>query len=67
MMSDNKYTEDMTGTGQYINYPNTLIKHLCSHCNTVQHIPIRLLSATVKMYCYVCGKKIDGYTQRKSR
>ena len=62
MSNNNKYTEDMTGTGQYINYPNTLIKHSCSHCNTVQHIPIRLLSDTVKMYCYVCEKKIDGYT-----
>ena len=65
-MSNNKYTEDMTGTGQYINYP-TMIKHICVKCETVQYIPIRLLSAIVKMYCYVCGKKIDGYTQRKSR
>ena len=24
-MSDNKYTEDMTGTGQHINYPETTI------------------------------------------
>jgi len=58
-MSNNKYTEDMTGTGQHINYPNALIKHLCSHCKTVQYIPTKLRKLVSRMYCYVCGKKIE--------
>ena len=39
--------------------PNTLIKHLCIHCKTVQYIPTKLRKLVSRMYCYVCGKKIE--------
>ena len=58
--NNNKYTEDMTGTGQYITYPNTIIKHSCLHCKTVQYIPIKLRKLVCRMYCFVCGNKIEG-------
>ena len=39
--------------------PNTLIKHLGIHCKTVQYIPTKLRKLVSRMYCYVCGNRIE--------
>mgnify|MGYP003135179149 FL=1 len=36
-----------------------LVKHICVYCKSVQYIPTRLRNLISKMYCYVCGKRIE--------
>jgi len=36
-----------------------LVKHICVYCKSVQYIPTRLRNLIDKMYCYVCGQRIE--------
>ena len=36
-----------------------LVEHICVYCKSVQYIPTRLRNLIDKMYCYVCGKRIE--------